>query len=182
MPRAQPYIALMEAYIKQLLDDIQAAHRQEEESAETEAMPWETEEDRFMREMEERFAEVERFIHEDPPHSLSYYCGLRLEQFPPAGQLEEEQVRAIIEGFVNMLRSWHIDTDIPDELPLRKAYTLLISLLNEHFWIDKWGTNTWSFCECEPSSCAYGAYCVCKEFEWVNELPDGDSAGTGTDF
>jgi len=182
MPRPQPYIGFMEAYIKQLLEDIRAAHQPEEAGAEVEAMPWEGEEDRHEREMEEHFAEVERYIHEDPPHDLSYYCGVLPEQFPPAGQLNDEQLLAIVEGFVNMLLSYRIDTDLPEGLPVQKAYTLLISLLSERLWIDKWSMSTWSFCECEPSNCVYGELCSCKDLEEFNEPADGDTVGPGAEL
>ena len=173
----------MQPYIQQLLDDISAAHRPEEpEQEDGSPVPSETEEERAIRQMEEHFAEVERFINEDPPHNLSYYCGLSPEQFPSEEQLTGEQVSAIVDEYLKMLGSWNIDTDIPLELSDRKAYTLLISLLHEHFHIDRWGISTWSFCECNPPACAYGEHCFCRGLEWLDDLPEGDEDDVMREF
>ena len=63
----------MHPYIPHLLDDIAKAHRQD--------VPEETP----PLTLEEEFEAIDRWMERDEPeYTLSYYCGLNFEEFPPA--------------------------------------------------------------------------------------------------
>jgi hypothetical protein len=156
----------MQTYINQLLEDIADAHRPEEQEA---LFPKSDEE-----KMEEFFEGMERFFNEEPRHPLSSHCGLRRELFPPAPMLNDAQICSVADAFNQMLQTWSISTDIPSALPPRKAYPLLIPLLDEHFHTEGFGRTTWSFCATEPRVCPYEEHCFCIGLEWLDELPEGE--------
>lgn len=148
----------METYLKQLVEDICNACRIEDPGdAQTRTEAYEDD-------LPELFAEVERFIHEDPIQDLSYYSGLRPEQFPPAEDLTQEQIDTVVNAFSEMLQSWNIAADLPDDFPNERKYPLLVSLLNERFHIQNMGTVHWSFCDFDETTCPFGEHCLCKEF------------------
>ena len=112
----------MQVYIDQLLEDMAAAQRPEQERSPIE-QPFS---------IEQHLEEVERWIAgEDPEQEFAYYCGLQPEQFPPAEDLTGEQLLAISKSFKKLLFSWNLDVSLPESLPLPIAYPFLICTLKE---------------------------------------------------
>lgn len=145
----------MQKYINQLLEDIEAAHRPEAEE-QPKDKPFS---------IEQHFEEVERWLErDDPEHTFSYYCGLQPEQFPPEERLTNKQLRTIYKAFGHLLFSWNLDADIPKSMPLRKAYSFLISTLEHKVEIVNDGFITIEFCTCDPPSCPFEEYCTCKKY------------------
>jgi hypothetical protein len=97
------------------------------------------------------------------PACLSRKCGLTIEQFPPIEALSEEEIKLIIEEFKAMLFSWHISADLPENVPLERAYTLLINILNEEAWFFPTGMLHYDFCTGYAPDCELKEYCPCKE-------------------
>ncbi len=46
--------------------------------------------------------------HEEPEKPLGYYCGLKLEDFPPANQLKTSDIQTVYKAFRKMLVSWNL--------------------------------------------------------------------------
>ncbi|MFK7980750.1 MAG: hypothetical protein AB8G86_12265, partial [Saprospiraceae bacterium] len=145
----------MEKYIKQLVTDIQNAHRQltkaEIEKAET---------------FEQHIEEVERFIAGEEDliqQSFGYHCSLNKEQFPPPKRLTSEQMNRICDAFEKLLFTWNTRADFPDELPIEMAYETLVSILDRKFITPTSGWVTLEFCDLEPEECRFKEHCTCKE-------------------
>jgi len=145
----------MQVYIDQLLEDMAAAQRPEQERSLVE-QPFS---------IEQHLEEVERWIAgEDPEHAFAYYCGLQPEQFPPAEDLTDEQLLAISQSFKKLLFSWNLDVSLPESLPLPIAYPFLISTLKEKVQIVTDGFIGIEFCTYDPPSCPFKEYCSCTEY------------------
>src|SRR5687768_15151527 len=111
----------MEKYIAQLLEDIKAAQRPEEERYVIDET----------KTFEEEMAEIERWIERgEPEHEFSYYCGLKSYQFPPEERLTGKQVRSLNQALKDLLFTWNLAADIPRKLPPRMAYLFLVSTLD----------------------------------------------------
>nr|MBA3901132.1 hypothetical protein [Bacteroidota bacterium] len=82
----------MHPYTPYLIEDIALAHRSDNNIKEN-----------FSNNFEDEMEEVERYIQEDPPHTLSYFCGLLPENFPPPEQLSENDMEIICKAFDAML-------------------------------------------------------------------------------
>lgn len=155
----------MQKYIDQLLEDILAAHRPEgAEPSQNETFS-----------MEKHFEEVERWLENDPEHTFTYYCGLQPEQFPPAERLTDEQLDAVYKAYGQLLFSWNLDADIPESLPLRKAYPLLIGTLQHKVDIVNDGFMTIEFCTYDPPSCPFEKGCRCKEYHTKPDEINGNA-------
>ena len=144
----------MKTYLAQLLDDIKNAHNTGIASIKKD------EELSFEEEMEivEDYATGRNI-----PPSLSERCGLKIEQFPPAEKLSEDEMKAVIDAFQEMLFSWHIGADFPEGLPVDRAYPLLVNLLKEEAWFFPGGTLHYDFCDGYAPECPLEEYCPCKE-------------------
>ena len=145
----------MEKYIKQLVGDIQNAHRQltKEETEATETF-------------EQHIEEVERFIAGEEDliqQSFGYHCQLNKEQFPPSNRLTSEQMNTVCDAFEKLLFTWNTHADFPDNLPIEMAYETLVSVLDRKFIIPTSGFVGLEFCDYEPEKCRFKEYCTCKE-------------------
>jgi len=139
----------MKTYVIQLLEDIRNAHHTGVEEKLS-----------FDEEMEgiEDYATGRNI-----PPNLSERSGLKIEQFPPAEMLSEDQIKTIIDAFQAMLSSCHIAADFPAGLPVTRAYPLMINLLNEEAWFLPGGTLHYDFCDGYAPECPLEEYCPCKE-------------------
>lgn len=147
----------MHPYIPHLLADITAAHR-------TEAP-----EPVFPKTVEEELEDMERWLEgEEPAHTFGYYCGLSIEQFPPAAQLTKKEMKLVCKAFKQMMFSWNFSADLPKTLPPNLHYEFLISTLNKKTDIVNSGFITFEFCSCYPPDCVFKEYCTCRKF-WNTE-------------
>ena len=140
----------MHPYIPHLLEDIAKAHRkcssQEQESVQT---------------LEDHFEEIERWLSEDPPHTFGDYCGLKVEDFPPAEQLSEQDMAVVRNAFKKMMFSWNLDIDLPNELPMSLAYTMTVDTLDQKTAIVNDGFMSFDYCSGSPEECVFKEYCTC---------------------
>jgi hypothetical protein len=162
----------MQAYISYLLSDIEAAKRPPEEA------PPES------QSLEEHLAAVERWLESDPAHTLSYYCGLTTEVFPPTEKLTEAQRQDICNALLELLHTWNLDVHLPDDLPLEMAYPLMVSILDQKVDVMDSGTCTIEFCSYAPSGCIFGEHCMCKDLpeEEEDEQPPADGSLLSDDY
>ena len=145
----------MNPYVLYLLDDIKNAHRANSASNQ-ESKPI-----TFEEEMEA----VENYATgTNIPPSLSHECGLSIDQFPPGSMLTEIEMQTIIDAFQEMLSTWNQSADFPPELPVSRAYPLLIGLLNEEAWFLPGGTLHHDFCTGNAPDCELKEYCPCLKY------------------
>ena len=144
----------MQLYISQLLGDLRAAHKVEEpfnaRNSDAEGM-------------EDYFSEVERYLSGNYDQRIGNVLNLAAEQFPPVKMLTETQMQAVVEAFRHLLASWHIDTDLPQNLPTEKSYELLVSALDKEAYLADDGFVTIEFCSYAPEDCQLGEWCKCKD-------------------
>ena len=144
----------MKRYLDNLVGDIKKAHRS------TFHPITNTEEISFLEEMEI----IEKWVAGTVDQStLSYHCGLLASEFPPTNQLQLDEIEGIIEAFNEMLASWHIAADIPQNLPVQRAYTLLIGLLDKDVCYFPGGTLHFDFCTGYAPDCELKEYCPCLQ-------------------
>lgn len=150
-------------YIPHLLDDIKAAHRDKETN----------ERDSTPESIEEYLEQVDRWINGEcgPEHTLGYYCGLKSENFPPQEQLSDRDIELVCNAFEELLYSWNAGLSIPESVPLRFRYTLMVSLLKDHFIPLNSGFFGFDYCTGYAPECALKEYCPCLEI-WNNDDDD----------
>src|SRR5687768_15918214 len=108
----------MKKYVVQLINDIKAAHKQNTD----------IEEINRVLTFEEEMEVVENYATgKNIPPLLSIQCGLTVEQFPAAEELSEDEMRSIRKAFEEMLASRNIIADIPENVPITRAYPLLVN-------------------------------------------------------
>jgi hypothetical protein len=151
----------MKTYVTQLISDILKAQKPPLSQAEKEGISFEEE-----MEAIENYAEGNNI-----PPSLSVECGLALEQFPPVDQLEDEEIQKIIDAFDEMLQSRNISMDMPENVPLRKAYPIIINLLNKEAWYFPTGMLHFDFCTGYAPGCELEEYCPCLK-NWNEDLKE----------
>jgi hypothetical protein len=62
---------------------------------------------------------------------LSAHLGVDKEVFPPLGQLEDDEVKVIIDKILDVWAVYHYFADLPEGLPVRIAYETLLSVWDE---------------------------------------------------
>ncbi|QAA82745.1 hypothetical protein EI546_13895 [Aequorivita sp. H23M31] len=156
----------MHPYIPHLLSDIAAAHQ--DESSEDFYVDDISEDQAFEKHIEE----VERYIKGgEPPHTFGYYCGLQTINFPPPEQLESDDLQKVCDAFKQMMETWNLSIDFPDNLPLPMAYSLTVDTLNAKTDIPKLGMRVFDFCSGYAPDCELESYCPCLKF-WNEDEED----------
>lgn len=113
--------------------------------------------------LETQFIEIERYISGDAEQTLSYYCGLDKNAFPPADYFTAIELREVCQHFEEMLETWGAFADIPDEVPIARKYDLLKNLLDDEFTPFTMGRLVFDFCTGYAPDCKLGKYCRCLE-------------------
>ena len=161
----------MHPYIPHLLEDIKNAHR---ERAPLDLDPVSDDD------LEQHFEEVERWLTGDEPsHTFSHYCGLTVEDFPPAEQLSISDMKLVSKAFTSMMFTWNLEVHFPEKLPMPIAYKMMVELLDTKTQIVNTGFIGFDFCTGNPEGCAFKEYCPCIE-HWKEDddiegfFPDSD--------
>jgi len=146
----------MTRYVKQLIADIYAAQNQEEFELKAEAkiLDLHAKEDHFFTNGKELYKEV-----------FGKVCGIKTKEFPPSKFLTDVQMEGICEAIERLLFSWNLNTDLPDELPVEKAYQLLVSVFDQKNTIVTHGQTDIEFCTSTPKTCVFGEFCECKKID-----------------
>ncbi len=149
----------MHPYLKYLLQDIENAHKSNEED--------------FSRPepqtFEQRMEEIERYVKGDYEKPFSYYTALHFEDFPPSEQLSEEEMKNVLEAFDKMMESWNVSLYYPEEMPTKKRYDFLVEhVLETGFTPISEGEIGFDFCTGDAPDCAWGEYCPCLQY-WEEE-------------
>lgn len=77
---------------------------------------------------EVQFQVMELEYNEKP---LCVHLGVSKDIFPPADQLENDEIKAIVEKIVEVWAVYNYIADLPDGLPVRIAYDTLLSVWDE---------------------------------------------------
>ena len=62
---------------------------------------------------------------------LSQHLGVSRDLFPPVEQLECDEIKVIVDKILEVWAVYHYAADLPDGLPIRIAYTVLLSVWDE---------------------------------------------------
>lgn len=148
----------MKKYVQHLLDDIRNAHRPADyfEKAESSVI---SEED----ELDEHFAEVDRYLNLEAEPNFSSYCGLKKEMFPPSDYYDLKELQKVNVEFQQMMRSWNLEIDLPKNFPPERAYELMLGILDRSVLVGKYGFQHFDFCTGNPEGCELKEYCPCIE-------------------
>ena len=65
------------------------------------------------------------------PKPLSDHLGVSKELFPASTQLEDDEIKIIVEKILDVWAVYHYLADLPEGLPIRIAYETLLSVWNE---------------------------------------------------
>jgi hypothetical protein len=145
----------MKNYVSQLILDIQRAHR----------IPAERSNPDEEISIEKQMEEVEKWATGDgSPGTLSQQSGLSVEDFPPPELLDQQDIEQIMQSFIELLKSYNICVDLPELLPIQRAYTLLVGLLEEEAWYLPGGFICQDFCDGDTSDCVLAEYCRCLKY------------------
>ncbi len=155
----------MQKYVNQLIEDIQNAHRVEEEQAAD--LGEHLDEGEEVEDIREHFEEVERYLNSDSETEPSFadHCGLDKAAFPPADRLSDKQKMEICTAFEKMMQSYNAYPSMPDILPPTMAYDTFVGVLDVRLFLPKLGMVGIEFCDYEPEHCQFGEYCTCKDLE-----------------
>ena len=104
----------MHPYVPHLLKDLIAARYVEPEFTIPE------------KKSDNPFQDVEDYLNASYSHTLGYYCGFSVEDFPPAEALSNNDMKKIISAFEEMLFSYNHTIDFPKKLPVVMRYQLTI--------------------------------------------------------
>jgi len=145
---------IMKKYVFQLIADITKAH-----------LPALAERENLNLTFEQEMEIIENYATgTNTPPSLSVECGITTDQFPPQDQLDEEEIKQIIDALKSMLLSRNICVDMPDEIPLHFAYPIFVNLLNREAWYFPTGNLHIDFCTGYAPECELGKYCHCLKY------------------
>lgn len=65
------------------------------------------------------------------PKPLSNHLGISKELFPTPTQLEDDEIKIIVEKILEVWAAYHYLADLPEGLPIRIAYETLLSVWEE---------------------------------------------------
>jgi hypothetical protein len=111
----------------------------------------------------------------EPEHTFGYYCGLKVEDFPPAEQLSNHDLKRVCNAFRELLFLWNADISLPDALPLRLKYQFMVNTLNEGFTVVNSGSITFDYCSGYAPECPFKEYCPCLQ-SWKSEILSGSAS------
>ncbi|MFT6708869.1 MAG: hypothetical protein ACJATF_003733 [Flavobacteriales bacterium] len=151
----------MEKYLSQLLADLQAAHRSEED--------WDKESEEPQT-IEKHFEEVEAFLNweEERPVGPTFgeVCGIDKAAFPPITKLQPKQIKTLGKAIDELFWTWNISLDLPDTLPEEQVYSFQVEVFDTKVMIVEFGTVNISLCENDFNLCVFGEdHCDCKK-QW----------------
>ena len=145
----------MERYVEQLLEDIACA---------TENVDWPYREaglgihDWVSDEEEERTA---------PRRPLEEWTGIRKAQLPPAEQLDDDQVRRLLQALKAMLDAHNWSFVLQTQVPERTQYAAIRDNFDQEAKVKRWHMGFFQLCRpgTPHGECALGEHCQCRFYE-----------------
>lgn len=144
----------MNRYLHHLLNDISSAKKSDAKQY-----------DRFSpSSFEDEMDEIEQYISGDAEQPLSYFTGLKKDQFPSKERLSENEIVKILNAFEQMLETWNAVVDFPDSMTNSDRYEFLRNnILDEAFTPFSFGCLHLDFCSGYPPHCPWGEHCKCLD-------------------
>ncbi|MCC5934157.1 MAG: hypothetical protein JJU35_07885 [Balneolales bacterium] len=155
----------MKAYIQHLLADIRAAHKRDSSVSAGEAAS-------ESENLEMHFEDIERWLSGHASKPLHDHCGLSKNDFPPENQLSDAELILLTDAFTEMLESWNISVSLPEQLPLRMRYVLIIGLLDRKISPIRTGSFVYDFCTGYAPGCELAQYCNCLKYWDMGNDPE----------
>ena|SRR5690606_13599658 len=160
----------MHPYLPHLLADIQAAHRNIEPPVIT------------RQNTETNFDDVIQWLeNNEPQHTFGYFCGLDPVNFPPTHQLSLKDIKLVCQAFQEMMFSWNLEIDLPEQLPLPITYKMMVNSLNTKTEIVDSGFLTIDSCTGYAPDCIFKEFCPCldvwhlfEDEESASDVPDDE--------
>ncbi len=144
----------MEKYVQQLLADLNAARRSGRIISK-----------QSFHSLEDSIEELESYFGIPKSQLISEVIGLTAEWFPPAEQLNLQQMQKINVAYEKCLQSWNIIVDLPKSFPINRKYQLLVFSLNRRVTIMRFGYFHLDFCDQHLEACPLGpSHCSCQHF------------------
>lgn len=159
----------MQKYITQLLADIKNIKEQrEQERKKRDKLSFY---DNTKSKYENMFAEVDRYITEDPKETFSQHCGFQKIQFPNPEKLTDTQCEVLTEALDKLYLAFNIDANIPSRLPIRIRYTAMVEILDKKVFLDWFGTTSFEHCGYDYEGlCPFEVNsCDCR-LNWASEV------------
>ncbi len=169
----------MENYVNQLIEEILSKHKPNPEPEKWEDVDIEDaldelieysdeeleyQEEKADQDLETHFQEIERYLSGDEDQKISEIVGLEKDQFPATEMLSDDQKSNLLTAMQEMLISYHIIYDFPENLPLDLKYDLMVDSLDNEVFVTSVGYNHLDFCGGDIDSCKLGGeYCVCNQ-------------------
>ncbi len=96
---------------------------------------------------------------------MKEWFGIEKDIFPDEKRLNDAQVERLCHEIIALWNSFNFYPDLPDNLPHRITYKLLIDYLDQDVaWIST-GESHIEFCHYDPGECPFPEeYCRCKDF------------------
>ncbi|MEP0710315.1 hypothetical protein [Algoriphagus sp.] len=151
----------MKSYVKFLLEDIRFAFMPRDHFSSKSKS--ESNDD-----LDEHFAEIERWLNMDSEPSFGSYCGLKRADFPPKEYFTQRELKEVVMLFERMMFSWNLTLDIPRNLPIARKYELMMDILDKPTLIVKDGFVGFDYCTGNPEGCELGEYCPCLKSEYYH--------------
>ncbi len=110
--------------------------------------------------------EMEKWLDGEPgePTMFSHF-GFEPEAFPPADQLSEKELEALVPAICRLWAAFNFSFTIPEKAPARVVYPLLLKRMGEPAMVMKFGCTGIAFCDYEPERCPFGwEYCSCRHY------------------
>ncbi|MFO7863387.1 MAG: hypothetical protein R6U85_05260 [Salinivirgaceae bacterium] len=150
----------MERYVKQLIEDINAATWKVNPPREI----WDSVDLENDCEIDD-ISHVEKYVYgkEEP---ISKITGLDVVLLPPAERLSDDQKSKLSAKLEELLALHHFELDFPPDYPLHMRYSFIRNFWHEEHVEMSFGTSHIEFCDFEEENCPFPGYCnTCKEIE-----------------
>ena len=143
----------MEKYLQQLLEDIAHANKNIDWPYYDKPYIW----DWMPDEEEDNTA---------PRRPLEEWTGIRKDQLPPDGQLDDAQIHLLLEALKKMLDAYNWMWVTQIEVPQRIQYRAIRDNFDQEAIIKRWHSGFFAMCKpgAPHGECALGEYCHCRFF------------------
>ena len=109
---------------------------------------------------------------------MKEWLGIDTSMFPGEEKLSDSQIQSLVKEMTELWQAFNFYPDLPEGLPGRIAYKLMVDHLDEPVaWVSEGETHI-EFCHYDPAECPFPKeFCYCREFSGEDEM-DGNPEDT----
>lgn len=158
----------MQHYLEQLINDLKTSAREHlARPSPLDHHAHKDEDGRLEAELEQHFADVERYVAGESDGTMFTIIGLPPEAFPPAERLTDTQIGTLTGELLKTWKAFSTYSDHPKEIPVRLLYPELLRVMHEPCLIGYGGsTSHQDYCYGESNDCPWPPeFCRCKDFD-----------------